>query len=300
MKGVLFVLMSLGFMRQPAQVFGARILAIAPYGSVSHWQYMRSILDLLVRRHHVTAITSLPIGNRENYTEIDASGVFPIYPEMDTMHMIRSFGSVLRMMPVLPPRSHERDICDAFYEFEPIKKMMKELDERDRCNAVSEHCESTVNYDMVLMEPFYSACLAYVPHRLHTPVIYVIPSAVLTPMESRFFGGLGPDPTYVPNLMYKGGIPKTVWDRLTNIAMFAYSTFVPWLTETRMMYREPRHYDVPENWHRPSLVFVNTNHVTEPPRSYPINMIQVGGIHLKPPKALPDVSTYHNISIIIL
>lgn len=290
MKGFLVALLLVGFVQHSALVLGARILAIAPYGSVSHWQYMRSILDLLVHRHHVTAITPLPVGDRENYTEIDASSVFPIYPEMDTMHMIRSFGSVLRMMPVLPSSSHERDICDAFYEFEPVKQMMAALDETDRCRAVSKRCKSKVNYDMVLMEPFYSTCLAYVSHRLHTPVIYVVPSTVLTPMESRFFGGPGPDPTYVPNLMFKGGVPKTVWDQLVNIAMFVYSTFVPWLTETRMMYSRPRHYDTPENWHRPSLVFVNTHHVTEPPRSYPINMIQIGGIHLKSPQPLPDVS----------
>lgn len=266
----------------------ARILAIEPYGSRSHWQYMRSILDALSTRHRVTAITPLPSGvRRDNYTEIDASAAFPVYPEMDAVDMMERFGSAVEMLPPMPERSHERDICDAFYELAPVKDLLRR----------SARAAAADRYDAVLLEPFYSPCLSYVAHRLRVPEIYAIPSSMVTPMEYLFFG-TEPSPSYVPNLMFNGadggsggGVPKSFAQRLANVALFVYVKFVPWLTDARMAYREPKRYDAPAVRHRPSLVFVNTHFITEPPRPFPVNMVQIGGVHLKPPEVLPRVST---------
>jgi len=267
-------LLLLSFVLQYSTVFGGRILAIEPQGSKSHWQYMQSILNILTTRHQVTVITPLPTGNRENYTEIDASTVFPIYPEKSTIDMIEQFGSIVDMIPLMPERSLERDICDAFYDFEPVKRLISNGD-RD--------------YDMILLEPFYSPCLSYLAHLLRVPEIYVIPSAMLTPLEMLLFS-TEPNPSYVSNLMFKGGgVLKSFTQRLINLAQYAYVKFVPWLTEVRMMYHDPKLYDIADVRHRPSLVFVNTHLITEPPRPFPVNMIQIGGIHLKPPEILPHV-----------
>lgn len=260
-----------------AAVTGARILAIESYGSKSHWQYMTSILDLLTTRHQVTAITPLPKGNRENYTEIDASSVFPIYGEMSTVAMIEQFGSVVNMLPLMPERSHERDICDKLFEFQPVKDLL--------LRVAADH--DYLPFDLVLLEPFYSPCLSYLARQLRVPEIYVMPSSMISPMEVLMFG-TEPSPSYVPNLLFKGGIPKSVTQRVTNVLLYAYVKFVPWLTEIRMMYGDPKPYDTVR--HKPSLVFINTHFITERPRPFPVNMIQVGGIHLKPPQSLPNVS----------
>ncbi|XP_026814746.1 UDP-glucuronosyltransferase 2C1-like isoform X2 [Rhopalosiphum maidis] len=254
-------------------IFGARILAVEPHGSKSHWQYMKSILDLLSTRHQVTVITPLPAGDRENYTEIDASQVFPVYPVMDTVYMIEQFGSVVNMLPPMPERSLERDICDAFFDFGPIRDLLRRGPDG--------------RYDVVLLEPFYSPCLSYLAHRLCVPEIYAIPSSMITPMEMLIFG-TEPNPSYVPNLLYNGASMDGFAQRLANVALFAYVKIVPWLTNVRMMYREPKSYDVPEVRHKPLLVFINTHFITESPRPFPVNMIQIGGIHLRPPGVLPD------------
>lgn len=257
---------------------GARILAIEPYGSKSHWQYMASILELLAARHQVTAVTPLPTGNRENYTEIDASPVFPVYAELNTVRMIEQFGSVVNMLPPMPERSHERDICDAFFAFAPIRDVLR------RAEATGDR-----PYDVVLLEPYYSPCLSYVAHRLRVPEIYAIPSSMITPMEILIFG-TEPSPSYVPNLLYKGAVLDGFTHRLANAALFAYVKIVPWLTNVRMMYADPKPYDAPDVRHKPSLVFINTHFITESPRPFPVNMIQIGGIHLKSPRPLPHVS----------
>lgn len=275
----------------PAAVYGARVLAIEPYGSKSHWQYMKSILDLLTDRHQVTVITPLPTGDRENYTEIDASRVFPIYPEMNTVSMIERFGSVVNMLPPVPERSHERDICDAFYDLEPVKNLLL------ACGGLSDSgCGS---YDLVLLEPFYSPCLSYLAHRLRVPEIYAIPSSMITPMEMLIFG-TEPSPSYVPNLLYNGAVMESFVQRLNNVALFAYVKIVPWLTNVRMMYREPKLYDVPDVRHKPSLVFINTHFITESPRPFPVNMIQIGGIHLKPASPLPNVSIFSYLLLTLI
>jgi len=258
----------------PKIISGARILAIEPYDSKSHWQYMKSILDVLAVRHQMTAITPLPTGDRENYMEINASQVFLIYLLRNAVEMIEQFGSVVNILPPWPERSHEREICDTFYDFAPI---------RDLLNGGADD-----RYDVVLLEPFYSPCLSYLAHKLRVPEIYVIPSS-MTPMEMLLFG-TEPSPSYVPNLLYNGAVMDGFMQRLTNVAQFTYIKIVLWLTNVRMMYRETRPYDAADVRHHPSLVFVNTHFITESPRPFPVNMIQIGGIHLQPPKVLPDVS----------
>jgi len=227
----------------------------------------------------VTAITPLPTGDlRENYTEIDASTVLPVYPVTNTLNMIEQFSSAVRMLPLIPKRSLERDICDAFLDFEPVKNMLL-----DKSN-------NRERYDVVLLEPFNLPCLSYIAHQLHVPEIYVIPSSMLTSMEMMIFG-TEPSPAHVPHLLYHGTEINGFWHRLTNVALLAYTKFVPWLTNIRMKYREPRRYDIPDVQHKPLVLFINTHHITEAPRPFPENMVQIGGIHLKPPKPLPKVST---------
>jgi len=225
----------------------------------------------------VTVITPLPTGDQHaNYTEIDASNVLPVYSVSDTLNMIEQFSSVFKMLPLVPARSQERDICDAFYNFEPVKYLLTN----------SQHSKL---YDVVLLEPFNLPCLSYLAYRLHVPEIYIIPSSMVTSMEMTIFG-TEPSPAHVPHLLYHGTQINNFWHRLTNVALLAYTKFVPWLTNARMRFQELKCYDIPEVRHKPTVVFINTHHITEAPRPFPETMVQIGGIHLKPPEPLPKVS----------
>ena len=51
-----------------------------------------------------------------------------------------------------------------------------------------------------------------------------------------------------------------------------------------------RPYDFKINTVQPSLTFVNSHFISESSRPFPQNVIQVGGIHLKPPKSIQKVS----------
>jgi glucuronosyltransferase len=263
------------FAIQCTVVYGARILVIESCGSYSHWQYMKSIVDVLTKRHHVTAITPILSGDQQNYTEIDATSVFPVYGERDTMDLIESYSSVFHMVPLYPKNSFERSICDSFYAFEPVKRILKANDGSAKANR----------FDMIVMEPFYSSCLSYLAYRLRIPEVHVYPSSLSTSLELM----VEPNSNYVFNPLLKGlNLHRYIPIQL----QYFYAKFVPLLTEIRMKYKKPRRYDVVGLNHKPSGVLSNMLNIVDTPRRSIENMERIGGIHLKPPNALPDVSSF--------
>lgn len=181
------------------------------------------------------------------------------------------------MAPPFPSRSFERDLCDKFYAMPEVRDLMQ--------------LGPSSGYDLVLVEPFYSSCLSHLAHTMNVPEIYAVPSPLVTPTEPLYFGTEA-NPLVVANILYNagGGSPKTMAQRVQNVALYLYIKFVPWLTDTRMRFFDPKPYDKPTVRHRPAAVFVNTRFITEPPRDFPPNMVQIGGIHLKPPRTVPHVS----------
>lgn len=265
MKVLLFMLFAI----QLSVVYGARILVIESCGSHSHWQFMKSIVDVLTERHHVTAITPILSGDQENYTEINATSVFPVYGERDTVDLIKSYSSVFDMVPLYPKSSFERNICDSFYAFEPVKRILKANDGNAKANR----------YDMIIMEPFYSSCLSYLAYRLQVPEIHVHPSSLSTTLELM----VEPNPSYVVSTPFSSSF-------FSIHLQYIYAKFVPLLTEIRMKYKKPRRYDAVGLKHKPSGVLSNVLEIVDTPRPYVDNMERIGGIHLRPPNPLPDVS----------
>lgn len=58
----------------------AEILAISPIAGASHWNFMSSVLEVLLNRgHKITVLTAFSRRTpHENYTEIDLSKLVPI------------------------------------------------------------------------------------------------------------------------------------------------------------------------------------------------------------------------------
>lgn len=264
------------FVIRCAAVYGARILAIESCGSFSHWQYMKSILDVLTKNHQVTAITPLLSGAQENYTEIDASGVFPIYRERETVDLINNYSSVFSMVPLYPESSFERDTCDSFYAFEPVKRILKAHDDNLR----------TDRYDAIVLEPFYSSCLSYLAYRLQIPEVYVLATSLSISLELI----VEPTPKYTPDQSFVDSTINGLKEWIVYTGTFVYVKVVPWLTEMRMKYKKPGQYDVKGLEHNPSAVFSNTHNIIDTSLRSSDNTALIGGIHLKPPKALPEVS----------
>ncbi|KAL4112237.1 hypothetical protein QTP88_016062 [Uroleucon formosanum] len=249
---------------------GARILAIETIVGKSHWYFMSSVLRSLTDAGHtVTVFTPFPDGDRANYTEVDTSRDFSLKLDLDVMQTIHDYGDPFVFMNILP--GIDRFFCDAIYSNKQLTDLMAP-EARDR-------------YDLLLIEPVFIDCVSYLSDELRLPVIYSIPSPMLTAIEGRFTGHMS-NPACVSNLFASHAVPSTFVERLMNTALLTYS-----MTKTRYdqlvtVFTNPRPYDLAPTV-SPSIIFQNSHYISESPRPVTPNVVYVGGIHLKPPKTIP-------------
>jgi len=119
-------------------------------------------------------------------------------------------------------------------------------------------------------------------------LIYVVPPPMPTYLERSLFGH-APNPAAVPHLLSRRGALVTFADRFVNAALTVYCSLLVWRAERSLRLSDPQPFDLSGGTVKPSLTFVNTHFITEPSRSLPPTVVQIGGIHLagQPPRAIP-------------
>ncbi|CAI6345234.1 unnamed protein product [Macrosiphum euphorbiae] len=255
----------------------ARILAVETMAGVSHWNFMSGVLRALVDKgHEVTAFTPFPSADghrpRANYTEVDLSRELLAARDgqvADVVQMWRTpVGNVFQWV------RRSRDTCDKIYGHPAMS------------DSLRQHRDGRRPFDVVIVEPFLSDCVSYVAVQLGVPLVYVTALPAIGLME-RAHTGHASNPAVESHLVAGHGVPKTFAQRLSNSALYAYCIVGVEYVYRVLKYTEPREYDtVPPVM--PSLMFVNGHYVSEPPNPVLPSVIQVGGIHLRPPKTLPE------------
>lgn len=264
---------------------GIRILAVESIAGKSHWNFMRAVLRALTDSGHtVTAFTPFPDGDRENYTEVDLSGVFPMKLDLDVTDILEQFTDPTSILPLSV--SVSRMLCDAIYGHELMREILRRGGNVDR------------GYDVVIIEPMGSECVAYAATELGLPLIYAIPSPMINHHERAFLGHV-PNPAVVSHFMTDHAFPASFVQRFTNTVLMAYSMFTIRYNEWLQANTDPKPYDLVRSV-RPSALFVNSHFITELPRPLPPNVFEIGGVHLERPKGIPNVRkctrsvyTYH-------
>nr|UMO80439.1 UDP-glucuronosyltransferase UGT344P2 [Myzus persicae] len=243
------------------------ILAIEPITGKSHWNFMSALLRALTDSgHRVTAFTPILDGERINYTDIDISKeISTLDVGIDSQFVMESFRKSTVMIPLV--MNWTRCICDIINEHPKMKDILN---------------SDKSGYDLIIVERAASECVTYVAAKLDVPIIFSSPSPLKTTIEYSLIGN-NPNPATVSHVMAYHSVPRTFLQRLENSLFFAYSAFLSERKESEMKTNNPSKHDLVEPV-KPSLVFVNTYYVTEAPRPFPPNVIQVGGIHLQPPK----------------
>ncbi|XP_015377258.1 PREDICTED: uncharacterized protein LOC107171526, partial [Diuraphis noxia] len=178
----------------------ARILAVETVAGKSHWYFMSSVLRSLTEAGHtVTVFTPFPEGNRTNYTEVDTSLEFPMKLDMDVMQAIHDFSDPFKLIDVMSKMV--RYYCDVVYGNRKLADLIAS-GVRDR-------------YDLLIIEPLGFDCVSYLADALGLPVIYSIPSPMITFSERLFTGHLS-NPASVSNMLADHAVPGTFVQRLTN------------------------------------------------------------------------------------
>ncbi|XP_022162084.1 UDP-glucuronosyltransferase 2B7-like isoform X8 [Myzus persicae] len=248
----------------------ARILAVETVAGKSHWYFMSSLLRALTDAgHEVTVFTPFPEGDRANYTEVDTSRDFPMKLDMDVMQTIKDFSDPFKFINIMSVMV--RYYCDAVYGNQKLADVMAS--------------GARGRYDLLLIEPLGTDCVSYLAGAIGLPVIYSIPSPMITFAE-RVFTGHVSNPATVSNQLANHAVPATFVQRFTNTALFTYSMAKLRYDQLVTLFADPRPYDLAPTVN-PSIVFQNSHYVSESPRPITPNVVYVGGVHLKPAKTIP-------------
>ena len=160
-------------------------------------------------------------------------------------------------------------------------------------------------YDLIVLEAYFGDCFVPFSKKFNAPIIRIATFSGAPWMYD--WVGNPTELSYVPDPFLHYTDKMTFCQRFWNV----YTTFI--YRFTRNYYHLPkldslvrRYYNEPEKLPRlweleiesTSLLFVNTHFSISYPRPLLPNVIQIGGLHMKPPKELPQVR--HCISVIVL
>lgn len=273
------VLAVFGCTEMLAPAKSARILAVELAGMRSYWNFMSSVARSLMESGHdltiFTPFTDMD-GCGENCTLIDTSKDFSSVNlvGMDLVTLLSSYGAITPSITNFVNNSRMR--CNSMYDNEDFKKILNTGDGS--------------GYDVLLIEPMVSECASHVATTLRVPVIYLSPSTSVTFTELLFFGH-APNPTVVSHVNSRHAFPVTFAQRFANVVLSAYALILRAQYERMVKDSEPRSYDSVDVT-KPSLVFVNSHHITDRSRPVPQNCVAIGGIHLGQPSIIPKVSHF--------
>lgn len=166
----------------------------------------------------------------------------------------------------------------------------------------SEHIQEFVHsnsnsFDLVMVESCFQEYTVTFGHKFNAPVIYLTPTMMWSSVSKWLH--VPSSFSYIPNVIFGKAIEMSFVDRLKNT-----------VTGIMQLYVE-NYFDLPnkkvimnkhfayESWEsRPSLeqmlnnislTLVNAHHAIGVPRPYLPGVIEVGGMHIKKAKSLPEV-----------
>jgi glucuronosyltransferase len=152
-----------------------------------------------------------------------------------------------------------------------------------------------LHFDVVVMETFFNECFFGFAHKFKAPLIQVCTYGGAKYMAD-FVGSPNPY-SYVPDDFFHYTDKMNFWERMHNAIIGTFKQV------GRQLFHLPRQNaamqkyfnytdSLPPVWeleNKTSLVLLNTHHSLSYPKPLMPNYVQVGGMHVKPPKKLPQV-----------
>lgn len=251
-----------------------RILAYEPSVGHSHWNVMSAVLESLVAAgHEVVCLTVHPatglLAAHPNYTHVlmvdhdddNSAWYYRTARDLEYAQLMSLFRSNAFLVRSVTDRM--RNMCRLLFEWT-----------RDM---------PPLRFDAVVMESLHSECDAALPRLLDAPVAYVVPCPAVDWMPAAT--GAPYSPSYMGALLADRPTPVTFRDRLANTLVHVHAKLVRWYHD--------RAAAIPPPTARPprgAVVLINTHHSIEPARPTGPNVVEIGGIHLRPAEPLPRVS----------
>ncbi|CAH2098349.1 unnamed protein product [Euphydryas editha] len=261
----------------------ARILAVYPLPSISHQVGFQPLTDELVRRgHEVTVVTTnpkyLPRQVPKNLTEIDIHDLtYRMWREVIFKKSFNSIDNIYDQMGTVI-----RTASEVFYS------VLKTKEVQDIIN------KKYGEYDLILLEACVRPALIF-SHYFKVPVIQ-ISTMTLLKYHLRAVGG-ETHPLLYPTKFHQRLYNLTKWEKLQQL-------YTHWRMESLLDKIEeedskmiksildsdlPRVHELSKNVH---MLLVNVHPIWVGNQPVPPNVVYMGGVHIPPPKLLPQVKLY--------
>lgn len=261
----------------------ARILGVFTFPGRSHWIMIDAILnELLDRGHEVTCIGNFPLSRaHENYTEIRIAPIYDFWKESVKVDSIYELTDIsIHQMLVDFLYSLGLETTDYAFKRENVKEFLREDNSR---------------FDLILAEQFYQEAFLMLAHKYRAPVV-----TVGTFGFAQYMGplmGMMNMWSHVPHEFLPYTDRMTFWQRMYNSVTSAYELFL------RSVYYMPRqegmaleHFGhlkgplpkVADLERQISVMLLNSHTPLTTTRAKVPGLIQVGGLHIKEPKPLPN------------
>ncbi|PSN55501.1 hypothetical protein C0J52_02581 [Blattella germanica] len=266
----LFLIVCTATMANPA-----KILALFPYIGKSHFVFFEPyVKELANRGHEVVVVSHFPQKN-------------PV-PNLKDISLVGS----------LDVDATDRVDMDKLFGFKFLSTAYKELNQlSESCNktlafhAVQDLYRSKKHFDLVIVESFNTDCVLPVAHKFNAPIIGISSSTVFPWTDYRM--GNPRNPAYVPSMFTTYSDKMSFSQRLKNailegIYLLSFSVadgvIVQNFVNQNFGENAPILSDIARNT---SLVLLNTHFTLNRPRPLLPNVVEVGGLHIKPAKKLP-------------
>ncbi|XP_049767863.1 UDP-glycosyltransferase UGT5-like [Schistocerca cancellata] len=257
----------------------ANILAVFPVPGKSHWIVFRELLLELSRRgHNLTVISHFPLDEPPppNWEQIFVGAYHEELPSGPNLFDLGTSGAMQEVKFLM---AHGRGWCRRALEEEDMRKLVASKDRR---------------YDLLLIEVFFNDCLFALAHKFRVPTV----GACALGGGASWMGDTVGNPyphSYLPEPFLKFTSRMSLPERLYNAFFGTYFRLVrefSYLPQLDAIVRErfgdanmPPLSHIQRNM---SLLLVNSHVSFYYPRPLVPNLIEVGGMHIKPPKKLPD------------
>ncbi|XP_021946508.1 UDP-glucuronosyltransferase 2A3 [Folsomia candida] len=251
-----------------------KILVLSFFASKSHKiTYMPLLEALAAKGHQVTMITCVKpdkeIKNlKEVYTFDVQTELFDKFDALKLKQENKSFNP-LEMI------GHFQEGCFTTYQLPQVKEVISQ------------------EYDLVFMQPAMNECALGIVHKMKAPLVIFMPASVPSFIAARIGNPL--PPSFVPHIMLGYSPTMTFYERFINFGMNVVYDVGIWLIYDPAMesvYRKefgdetiPSLATILGN---ASLILSNGHFSITGPKPYLPDIIDVGGIHSKPAKKLPE------------
>ncbi|XP_069681767.1 UDP-glycosyltransferase UGT5-like [Periplaneta americana] len=258
-----------------SNVASYKILALFPHIARSHYVMGEALLKgLAARGHHVTVVSHFPQKNPiPNFKDISLVGATTVAVEQIQLVNVGT-GNIPFTINMLATMA--MDVCETTLPAAPIQELMK----------------SQEKYDLIITELFNTDCMFGFVHKFKVPFISIATS-VLMPWSSERFAN-PENPSYIPHHFLGHSDRMTFFERMLNVfyqetTKWAYHKYmdIPTQKIARKYFGEslPPLADIARNT---SLLLVNSHFSLNQPRPFVPNIVEVGGMHITPPKPLPQ------------